>query len=135
VAYSDQVSRFIQDAARTALRLPAVRAEDRNMVLNLASLYSLSWSPEGPSVLLLTKTGQTVRPEFAVPGIPPAGGPRGAGQQLRERKPTDIKRQRRTPPLTLVAGPGPGGKGERPPIGSKARSRAGSRHASGSMSS
>ena len=36
------------------------------------SLYSLSWCPEGPSVLLLTKTGQTVKPEFAVPGIPPA---------------------------------------------------------------
>ena len=72
LAYSDQVSRFIEDSSRASLRLPAVRAQDRNMILNLASLYSLSWCPEGPSVLLLTKTGQTVKPEFAVPGIPPA---------------------------------------------------------------
>jgi len=96
-AYTDQVSRFIQDTSRQSLRLPAVRATDRNMILNLASLYTLSWSPEGPSVLLLTKTGQTLKPEFAIPGIPA----RPLGQSS-DRKAQDIKRQRRTPPLTAV---------------------------------
>jgi len=133
LAYSEQVSRFIEDSGRTALRLPAVRASDRNMILSLASLYSLSWSPEGPSVLLLTKTGQTVSHEFAVPGIPPASGPRSS-QQVRERKPQDIKRQRRTPPLTLLGTPGPS-KPERQPSGSKSRRRAASGGMGGSKSS
>ena len=35
-----QVSRFIEDSGRTSLRLPAVRASDRNMILNLARFYS-----------------------------------------------------------------------------------------------
>ena len=55
---------------------------------------------------MLTKTGQTVKQsgaavsQFAVPGIPTR---QGHGQlQLRERKATDTKRQRRTPPLTVV---------------------------------
>lgn len=126
LAYSEQVSRFIEDSGRTSLRLPAVRASDRNMILNLASLYSLSWCPEGPSVLLLTKTGQTVKPEFAVPGIPPASGSRCG--QLRERKSTDIKRQRRTPPLSLMGASTSGlpGKAERQNSGSKSRHRPGS---------
>jgi len=126
LAYSEQVSRFIEDSGRTSLRLPAVRASDRNMILNLASLYSLSWCPEGPSVLLLTKTGQTVKPEFAVPGIPPASGSRSG--QLRERKSTDIKRQRRTPPLSLMGASTSGmpGKTERQNSGSKSRHRPGS---------
>lgn len=126
LAYSEQVSRFIEDSGRTSLRLPAVRASDRNMILNLASLYSLSWCPEGPSVLLLTKTGQTVKPEFAVPGIPPASGSRSG--QLRERKSTDIKRQRRTPPLSLMGASTSSttGKAERHPSGSRSRHRPGS---------
>jgi len=126
LAYSEQVSRFIEDSGRSSLRLPAVRASDRNMILNLASLYSLSWCPEGPSVLLLTKTGQTVKPEFAVPGIPPASGSRSG--QLRERKSTDIKRQRRTPPLSLMGASTSGlqGKSERQHSGSKSRQRPGS---------
>jgi len=126
LAYSEQVSRFIEDSGRTSLRLPAVRASDRNMILNLASLYSLSWCPEGPSVLLLTKTGQTVKPEFAVPGIPPASGSRSG--QLRERKSTDIKRQRRTPPLSLMGASTSAmpGKSERQNSGSKSRHRPGS---------
>merc|ERR1719430_2351362 len=126
LAYSEQVSRFIEDSGRTSLRLPAVRASDRNMILNLASLYSLSWCPEGPSVLLLTKTGQTVKPEFAVPGIPPASVSRSG--QLRERKSTDIKRQRRTPPLSLMGASTSGlpGKAERQNSGSKSRHRPGS---------
>ena len=36
-----QVSRFIQDSSQTSLRLAAARSQDRNMVLNLAGLYSL----------------------------------------------------------------------------------------------
>jgi len=133
LAYSDQVSRFIQDGSRTSLRLPAVRASDRNMILNLAGLYSLSWSPEGPSVLLLTKTGQTVKPEFAVPAMPASGA--RANQQLRERKSTDIKRQRRTPPPTLM-GPSTStpSKTERQSSGSRSRHKTGG-SASGSKSS
>ena len=42
LAYSEQVSRFIEDSGRTSLRLPAVRASDRNMILNLARFYSSS---------------------------------------------------------------------------------------------
>merc|ERR1712142_788514 len=45
-AYGEQVSRFMQDNISQTLRLPAIKSTDRNMILSLASLYSLSWSPE-----------------------------------------------------------------------------------------
>eukprot|EP00092_Neocalanus_flemingeri_P035819 GFUD01038999.1.p1 GENE.GFUD01038999.1~~GFUD01038999.1.p1 ORF type:complete len:505 (-),score=210.55 GFUD01038999.1:133-1647(-) len=123
-AYGEQVSRFMQDTSSLTLRLPAIKSTDRNMILSLASLYSLSWSPEGQNILVLTKTGQTVKPaavqsEFVVPGIPAKVG------GLRERKATDTKRQRRTPPPPLpIVGPATAsGKGERHLSGSKQRNK------------
>jgi len=129
-AYGEQVARFMQDTSTMTLRLAAIKSTDRNMILSLASLYSLSWSPEGQNILVLTKTGQTVKQsgaavsQFAVPGIPTR---QGHGQlQLRERKATDTKRQRRTPPLTVVERVAT----ERHGSGSKQRSK----HSSGSKS-
>lgn len=101
-AVADQVSRFVHDESKQSLRLPALRLTDRNMILNLASLYNLSWRSEGPNILILAKPNKRENvelAEFAVPGVPASS--RGHGQlKLRERKSTDIKRQRRTPPLS-----------------------------------
>jgi len=53
--------------------------------------------------------------EFAVPGVPAARNSRYGVEQsrLRERKSTDIKRQRRTPPLPPAYMPSQGGPGPR----------------------
>jgi hypothetical protein len=77
------------------------------MILSLASLYSLSWSPDGENILVLTKTSQTVKPagapsEFAVPGIPTSRQLLHNQKQMSERRNKDTKRQRRTPPLPTV---------------------------------
>jgi len=85
-AYGEQVSRFMQDNISQTLHLPAIKATDRSMILSLASLYSLSWIPEGSHMLVLSKTSQSVEPEFAVPGVP-------------STRAKDTKRQRRTPPV------------------------------------
>jgi len=127
-AYGEQVARFMQDTFSQTLHLPAIKSTDRNMILRLASLYSLSWSPEGESILVLTKTSQTVKPagassEFAVPGIPTS-----RQHQLRERRAKDPKRQRRTPPLPTVLTASE--KGERQLSGSKMTIK----HSSGSKS-
>lgn len=121
-AYGEQVSRFMQDSSSLTLRLPAMKSTDRNMILSLASLYSLSWSPEGQNILVLTKTSQTIKPagatsEFAVPGIPSK-----VGTSAGNRQHLHSKRQRRTPPLqTVVASAG--GKVERHLSGSKQKNK------------
>ena len=158
-----QVSRFIEDSGRTSLRLPAVRASDRNMILNLARFFSstpqtfhhllntvqpawffkchcsqLSYPPtifnfwcisayiaslgarkahqfcysrkqdkrlsQSLQFLASHQQGTCLPTNTCVCGyqiniLSPSGSRSG---QLRERKSTDIKRQRRTPPLSLV---------------------------------
>jgi len=131
-AYGEQVSRFMQDNISQTLRLPAIKSTDRNMILSLASLYSLSWSPEGQNMLVLTKTSQSVKPsscsgsEFAVPGIPTSRNQ----LQLRERRAKDTKRQRRTPPPLPAVVLTTHGKTERQAPGARQRSK----HSSGSKS-
>lgn len=88
---SEQLSRFLQDPSRSELRLTVLRSPDRNKIIHLANLYSLSVrSEEGKSnLLILSKTGRTVRlTEFAVPGNP------------NHYPPTEFKRRRRTPPIS-----------------------------------
>ena len=54
----------------------------------MANLYSLQLRYEGPNILVLSKTGKTVRMDcFAVPQTPAA-----------KAHPVDVKRRRRTPP-------------------------------------
>ena len=75
------------------LRLAVLRASDRSKIMNLANLYSMAVTLEGDNVLVLTKTGQTVRKnEFAVPGLPSS----------RTQQDMNKKRQKRTPPQSPV---------------------------------
>ena len=84
---SEQLSRFLQDPTRAELKLNVLRALDRNKIMHLANLYSLSVRCEGSNLLVLSKTGRTVRlKEFAVPGNPVV------------KTPVEFKRRRRTPP-------------------------------------
>lgn len=125
-AFSEQVSRFMQDSNLQTLRLPAVKSTDRKMILSLASLYSLSWSAEGQNILVLAKTSQTIKPassEFAVPGIPTS---RQQNLNIKERRAKDTKRQRRTPPLpsiSLAIGQSSSSKGERQMSGPRLKSK------------
>jgi len=65
------VNRFLQDPAMSSVRVPLTRPSDRNLVLSLASLYSLSWTQESDTTIILTKNTHLSGPvEFAVPGIP-----------------------------------------------------------------
>jgi len=126
-AYGEQVSRFMQDSNSQTLRLPAIKSTDRKMILSLASLYSLSWSPEGQNILILTKTSQTIKPagstsEFAVPGIPTSRQHLHNQIQNKDRRAKDTKRQRRTPPLPAV-GPLAGSRGERQLSGSRQKNK------------
>ncbi len=83
---SEQLSRFLQDPTRSELKLTVLRATDRSKLMHLANLYSLSVRCEGSNLLVLSKTGRTVRlKEFAVPGAP-------------AKAPVEFKRRRRTPP-------------------------------------
>lgn len=114
-ANSEHVSRFLQDPFMPCLRLTVLRPSDQSKILNLANLYSLTLTREGEHVLVLTKTGQTVKMnefvvpgEFAVPGLPTR-----AGFQDKTKK-----RQKRTPPPS----PGP----------SNLRNSSSERHSSGS---
>ena len=85
---SEQLSRFLQDPSRTELRLNVLRPPDRNKIAQMANLYSLQLRYEGPNILVLSKTGKTVRMDcFAVPQTPAA-----------KAHPVDVKRRRRTPP-------------------------------------
>ena len=91
---SEQVSRFLQDARRTELKLTVIRSSDRNKIAHLANLYSLSLRHEAnhsnpaSHLIVLTKTGRTLKPneEFIVPNAPtkPSSCPN-----------TDVKRRRR----------------------------------------
>ena len=85
---SEQLSRFLQDQARSELRLTVLRATDRNKIMHLANLYSLSVRTDVTTdLLVLTKTGKTVRfQEFAKPGTPPAS-----------KAPIEFKKRRKTP--------------------------------------
>jgi len=65
------VNRFLQDPAVSSVRVPLTRPSDRNLVLSLASLYSLSWTQGSDTTIILTKNSHLSGPvEFAVPGIP-----------------------------------------------------------------
>jgi hypothetical protein len=44
-----------QDPSCNSLHLTSLRPSERNLVLNLASLYSLSWTSEGDTTLTLSK--------------------------------------------------------------------------------
>ena len=60
-AYGEQVDRFMQDNSSLTLRLPAIKCTDRNMILSLASLYSLRYQtmyPPPPSNLPDTSSDQ-----------------------------------------------------------------------------
>jgi len=149
----ESLLQFLADRRKLSLKLPVLNNQDRNFLLNLASIYQLSWRPDGPSLLVLSKTCATLSQvetlgcalpgaqdtsfalphsqppghplnltfpltsppsqsvnisqpstqEFAVPGAPAVRTRGGAEHsRLRERKSTDIKRQRRTPPLPAV---------------------------------
>ncbi|XP_059090939.1 uncharacterized protein LOC131886583 [Tigriopus californicus] len=83
---SEQLSRFLQDSNRSELKLSLFRVSDRNKVIQMANLYSLSVRLDGENVIILSKTGKTVRlKEFPVPLAPPMES-------------TDYKRRRCTPP-------------------------------------
>lgn len=87
---SEQLSRFLQDSSRTHLRLSVLRGSDRSKIVHLANLYSLSLHYEEPHLLVLSKTGKTVKvDEFLVPKTPSA------------KIPIEVKRRRRTPPPEL----------------------------------
>jgi len=93
-ASSEHVARFLQDPYMPCLRLAVLRASDRSKIMNLANLYSMAVTLEGDNVLVLTKTGQTVRKnEFAVPGLPSS----------RTQQDMNKKRQKRTPPQSPAA--------------------------------
>ena len=104
---SEQLSRFLQDPQRTEMRLSVIRASDRSKIAQMATLYSLQLRYEGPNILVLAKTGKTVKMDgFIVPKTPAA----------KANPPVDVKRRRRTPP------PSPSGLIEGPPSGSIATS-------------
>ena len=88
---SEQLSRFLQDPQRTEMRLTVLRAPDRNKIAQMATLYSLQLRYDGPNILILAKTGKTVKMDgFIVPKSPAAKG---------SHPPVaDFKRRRRTPP-------------------------------------
>ncbi len=89
---SEQLSRFLQDSSRTELRLTVLRPADRNKIAQMANLYSLQLRYEGPNILVLAKTGKTVRVDcFIVPKTPAS----------KPVHPVDAKRRRRTPPPTV----------------------------------
>merc|ERR1712029_281047 len=83
---SEQLSRFLQDPQRTELRLTVLRATDRDKIAQMAALYSLQLrSDENPNMLILAKTGKTVKVDcFIVPKTPAA------------KANVDVKRRRRT---------------------------------------
>ena len=57
----------------------------------MATLYSLQLRYDGPNILVLAKTGKTVKMDgFIVPNSPAAAA----------KPPVDFKRRRRTPPPT-----------------------------------
>jgi len=86
---SEQLSRFLQDPQRTEMRLTVLRAPDRNKIAQMATLYSLQLRYDGPNILILAKTGKTVKMDgFIVPESPAA----------KANPPVDFKRRRRTPP-------------------------------------
>ena len=90
---SEQLSRFLQDPQRTELRLTVLRAPDRDKIAQMAALYSLQLRYESPNMLVLAKTGKTVKVDcFIVPKTPAAKGPQ-----------VDFKRRRRTPPPNPTA--------------------------------
>ena len=90
---SEQLSRFLQDPQRTELRLTVLRATDRDKIAQMAALYSLQLrSDENPNMLVLAKTGKTVKVDcFIVPKTPAA------------KANVDVKRRRRTPPPNPTA--------------------------------
>lgn len=96
-SHTDHVGRFLQDPSCNSLQLTALKPSDRNLVLNLASLYSLSWTTEGETSLTLSKNNHLAKSgDFVVPGIPSLN-------IKTEKKKFEAKRQKRTPPLSPAA--------------------------------
>ena len=114
---SEQVSRFLQDSSRSELRLTVLRSADRNKIAHLANLYSLSMryedSPrgvtgtglqQGGNMLVLTKTGRTLKVDhspFVVPTTPSSsGGGNASGSVTSSSKhQIEVKRRRKSGPL------------------------------------
>ena len=112
---SEQVSRFLQDSGRSELRLTVLRLADRNKIAHLANLYSLSMryedSPkgmtgtglqQGGNMLVLTKTGRTLkvdRSPFVVPNTPSSSGGGNASGSVTSKHPIEVKRRRKSGPL------------------------------------
>jgi hypothetical protein len=55
-----------QDASCNSLQLTSLKPGDRNLVLNLASLYSLSWTTEGDTTLTLSKVSPAPRVQLLI---------------------------------------------------------------------
>lgn len=97
LSHTDHVARFLQDPSSSSLHLTSLKPADRNLVLNLASLYSLSWTSESDTTLTLSKNNHLAKSgEFAVPGIPTL-------KHKTDKKKFEPKRQKRTPALSPVA--------------------------------
>ena len=69
---------MLQDSSMQSLRLKNVKSCDRNTILGLARLYSLSTTVDTASLILSKQLGRQTRreadpcpgAEFAVPGVP-----------------------------------------------------------------
>ncbi|XP_023327195.1 uncharacterized protein LOC111700497 [Eurytemora carolleeae] len=88
LSHAEIVTRFLQDSSASSIRVAMYRPSDRTLILNLASLYTLSWIQEDTSILL-TKNCRQPAVEFAIPGIP---------KSKVDRKKFEPKRQKRTQP-------------------------------------
>jgi len=93
LSHAETISKFIQDTSVQSVRLTLSRPSDRNIVLSLASLHTLSWTQDGETSIYLSKNVHlSGGSEFAVPGIP----------RSREKKKFEPKRQKKAPPLSPV---------------------------------
>jgi len=112
--YSDMIQKFLQDLSLQSLRLTCVRSGDRNMILSLARLYSLTVNVELGTVTLtkqrqthlqqMVDTGDTGQHEtFAVPGVP-------HHRQYRDNK-EGHKKQRKYGPMSGDTSGGERGQG------------------------
>lgn len=114
--YSDMIHKFIQDSSLQSLRLTCVRSADRNMILGLARLYSLTANVELATVTLskprrhgghghgVMESEPCHGDTFAVPGVPQI-------RQYRDSKDGNNKKQRKYGPVP------PGGGGDNHVLG------------------
>ena len=137
--YGEMLHRFIKGPSLQSLRLTSVRTSDRNMILSLARMYSLSVNIDLGTVTV-SKVPRHVAPahvsprvgvedtcpEFAVPGVPPPPGGRvpgaGAGQLPGAGRDTHKKQRKYGPP------PGPGDPGPSSGPVTRQQHSSGSRH-------